>query len=99
MQHQPMTDEEIKKAEEDRQKNFLIQEGEKCFAEVVETNDHVSDKGKESIMLKLAIWDDTTLKTHIYCYLTPAFMLLYKHACIAMLGQVKYDSGNIQAMN
>ena len=90
MNFKPKTDEEIQAA-------MLIPEGEKCFAEVKESVDHTSQEGKESIKLKLAIWEDVSIRTYIFVYLTPAFMLLFKHACIALIGKEKYESGNIQA--
>ena len=91
MQFQPKTDEEI-------QRMMLIPDGAKCFSEVMEAENHTSkESGKESIMLKLAIWEDTSIRTYLFVYLTPAFMLLFKHGCIALLGVQKYKSGNIQA--
>lgn len=90
MNFTPKTDEEI-------QRMLLIPDGEKCYAEVKESSNHISKEGKESIMLNLDIWEDVSVRCKLYVYLTPAFMLLFKHACIAMLGQEKYDSGNIQA--
>lgn len=93
MQFQPMTDKEIAEAN-------LIKEDTECFAEVKESTDHVSkESGKESIKLKLNVWEGATNRGYIDAYLTPAFMKLFKHACQAMIGQERYESGNIQAID
>lgn len=93
MNFKPMTDEEIALAN-------LIKDDTECFAEVKEANDHVSkDSGKESIKLKLNVWDNATNRGYIDVYLTPSFMKLFKHACTSMLSQEQYESGNIQAID
>ena len=92
MNHKPMTDEEIAIGN-------LIPDGSTCFAEVLEATDHTSNAGKESIKLKLQIWEGEIRKGIVFVYLTPAFAMLYKHACFAMLTQEIYESGTIAADN
>lgn len=87
MKHTPMTDEEIENAK-------LIPAGTRCQAEVKSAEDHISAKGKESIKLIFTVYNGDQRK-EIWCFITPAYAKLYKHAIVAMVSQEQYEAGEI----
>jgi hypothetical protein len=89
MNYTPMTDEEIENAN-------LIPDSTECNAEIIESMEHTSKEGKESIKLIVEVYHGEG-KQKIFCYLTPAYAKLWKHAIVTMLGETVYQSGNISA--
>ena len=88
MNFKPMTDAEIEMAN-------IIPEGTECDAEVVKSEAYVSQSsGKETIRLILNVFHGE-ITNQVYCYLTPNFPFLFKHAIIAMLSDAEYQAGEI----
>jgi len=92
MNYKPMTDEEIESAN-------LIPEGTKCKAEVREAYDHIGkESGKESIKLVLDVYNGADeIPREVWCFITPNYAKLWKHAIVAMIGQQEYEAGHIGA--
>lgn len=88
MQYKPMTDDEI-------ENENLIPDGEKCSATVVSSELYIGKQsGKESTKVILSV-SYGMVTVEIWCFLTPAYKKLWKHAVIAMLGEQAYNSGDI----
>lgn len=75
----------------------IIPAGTECFAEVMESVDHTSKEGKESIKITFGIWEDVSMRCKIPVYITPKYALLFKHAIVSMIGEDKFKSGEILA--
>lgn len=92
MEFKPMTDEEI-------EMENVIKAGTTVPVDVRKAADYVGKtSGKTSIKLDLTAYHEGR-EYFLSVYLTPAFPKLWKRACTAMISQMQYETGKIDAVD
>lgn len=89
MQYTPKTDEEL-------EMDGLIPDGTVCNVEVKSSETYIGPTNKESVKVIFAAYHEE-IEAEIWCFLTPNYARLWKHAIVAMVGQQEYEAGNIGA--